>query len=356
MTGAHGGSRHLEAVPRHILRMMSPKLLAVPLMLTLLLLVLSGCSKSDSSEDAPAIASATATASTAGTAEATQSAAPTPSVAPGSIGAQRAAGMTHGTLRFGGEDRTFRVFIPFALRANAKVPLVVGLHGGLGSGDQFALTSRFESLAQDQGFVAVFPDGIGATWNAGGCCGQASRTNVDDVGFLAALIDLLKREAPIDAGHVFMTGHSNGAMMAFRFGCERPELVKAIAPVAGSLEIPQCKGAKGTNMLAIHGDADQNHPIDGGHGPRSIAGVEFTSMEKTLAMWTAAMGCGGASTSTAGPLTETDWPGCKDGTIARYIVIAGADHPWPGGLPSILGNATEDLDATKTVWAFFKDL
>lgn len=336
--------------------MSSVKLFVVSLPLMLLALSFGGCSKGGSPEDDPAPQSATATTAAAPGTEATQPAATRSSVAAGSPGAQRTAGMTHGTLKFAGEDRSFRLFIPFGLRANSAVPLVVALHGGLGSGDQFALTSRFESLAQDQGFVVVFPDGIGATWNAGGCCGQASRTNVDDVGFLAALIDLVKREAPVDAGRVFMTGHSNGAMMAFRFGCERPELVKGIAPVAGSLEIPQCKAGRGTNMLAIHGDADQNHPIDGGQGPRSIAGVDFTSMQTTLSLWTAAMGCGEPTKSTSGPLTETDWEGCKDGTIARYIVIAGADHPWPGGLPSVLGNATEDLDGTKTVWAFFKGL
>lgn len=325
--------------------MANVKTLLIVAVLCFAVVALAGCSRKDSADGQE-----TAVVSTESSGDSTATVTP----APGEFHAQRAAGTTRGTVKFAGEDRTFRLFIPFALKDGAKVPLVVALHGGLGSGDQFATTSRFESLAQDKGSVVVFPDGIGATWNAGGCCGQASRTRVDDVGFLAALIDLIEREAPVDPARVFMTGHSNGAMMAFRFGCERPELVKGIAPVAGSLEIPQCKAAKGTNLLAIHGDADQNHPIDGGQGPRSIAGVDFTSMEKTLSLWTNAMGCGSPATTTAGPLTTTEWKSCKDGTVARYVVIAGADHPWPGGLPSVLGNATQDLDATKAVWAFFE--
>jgi polyhydroxybutyrate depolymerase len=286
------------------------------------------------------------------------SATPAPGETPGGFTATRSAGTTHGTWNFGGQERTFRLFIPFGIKAGEKVPLVVALHGGLGSGDQFAAASGFESLARDEGFVVVFPDGVGNTWNGGGCCGQAARQNIDDVGFLAALIDLLVREAPVDASRVFMTGHSNGAIMAFRFGCERPEMVKGIAPVAGSLEIPQCNAAKGTNLLAIHGDADQNHPIDGGKGPRSIAGVDFVSMEKTLSLWTAGMGCSSSpQRTTSGTLTTTEWDGCKDGTIARYIVIVGADHPWPGSTGGALGTpATKELDATKTVWSFFKGL
>lgn len=320
---------------------------------------ITACSNKGRSQNEGGTASAapttSATSDASGTAPVRSATAATGSV---TAAAARATGTTHGSLTFGGQERTFRLFIPAGLRADAKVPLVVALHGGLGSGDQFAAASRFESLARDEGFVVVFPDGIGNTWNGGGCCGQAARQNVDDVGFLAALIDLLVREAPVDASRVFMTGHSNGAIMAFRFGCERPEMVKGIAPVAGSLEIPQCKASKGTNLLAIHGDADQNHPINGGQGPRSIAGVDFVSMETTFSLWTAGMGCSSSpQRTTSGALTTTEWTGCKDGTIARYIIIAGADHPWPGGPAGAQGTASsKELDATSTVWAFFKGL
>jgi polyhydroxybutyrate depolymerase len=271
--------------------------------------------------------------------------------------ASHSAGTTHATLNVDGVTRTYRLFIPFGLGTDAKVPLVLALHGGLGSADQFAATTKFESLARDEGFIVAFPDGLDGTWNGGSCCGQSARKNVDDVGFLAALIQDLERTAPVDPTRVFVTGHSNGAIMAFRFGCERADLVKAIAPVAGSLETPDCKPTRGASLLAIHGDADQNHPIDGGQGPRSIAGVPFKSMADTLTEWTKAEGCGDSSRSTSGALTTTDWSGCRDGAVARFIVIAGADHPWPGGAGSILGaQASRDLDATTTVWDFFKSL
>lgn len=318
-----------------------------------LLVLLTGCSRSSGGEP-----SATATAAPEGTTDVpTPSAVATEAVAKTTTTAL-SEGVTHGSLKFGGVERTFRAFVPRGLKSGSRVPLVVALHGGLGSGDQFALASRFERLAQDEGFVVVFPDGIGATWNGGGCCGQAARTNVDDVGFLAALIEQMEREAPVDPAKVFMTGHSNGAIMAFRFGCERGDLVKGIAPVAGSLEIPKCEAKTPTNLLAIHGDADQNHPINGGEGARSIAGVPFVSMEKTLALWTNAMGCGQSpQRSTSGALTTTDWKDCKGGTVARYIIIKGADHPWPGGPDGVQGSvASKELDATKAVWAFFKGL
>lgn len=313
-----------------------------------------GCRSKDETDDITPSPQATTRAGGESTPAAAASPAPTaaPSVA------VPATGVSHGTLEIGGLKRTYRLYVPKSMTNATAVPLLVALHGGLGWGDQFANTSRFEVLAATEGFVVVYPDGEDRTWNAGGCCGQAARKNVDDVGFLAALIDELSRQLPIDSGRVFMTGHSNGAMMSFRFGCERPEMVKAIAPVAGSLETPTCKGATGTNLLAIHGDSDQNHPIEGGEGPRSIAGVPFVSMEKSLALWTAAMGCEATPEhSTAGAIRSTVWTKCKDGTKASYLIVAGADHPWPGGPSGAQGTAASDaIDATTAVWAFFKTL
>ncbi|MGE3075950.1 MAG: PHB depolymerase family esterase [Dehalococcoidia bacterium] len=269
-------------------------------------------------------------------------------------------GVSHGTLEFAGVERTYRLFVPPAIREDERVPLVVALHGGLGSGDQFAGASNFEKLAESEGFIVAFPDGLDRTWNAGTCCGLSVRKDTDDVGFLAALIDQMKDTLPVDAGKVFMTGHSNGAMLAFRFGCERADVVKAIAPVAGSIEIPACQPSQGVSLITIHGDADQNHPIDGGEGSRSVAGVSFRSMADTLDMWTTAMKCeSDPDHRTAGAITSTAWVDCRDNTRTTYMVIADADHPWPGGVagaPALTGSPSQALDATLAVWSFFKTL
>jgi polyhydroxybutyrate depolymerase len=238
--------------------------------------------------------------------------------------------------------------------------MVVALHGGLGSADQFADNSRFEDLAEAEGFIVVFPDGVDRTWNAGACCGPAVRKGIDDVGFLAALIEHLGGTLPVNRERVFVTGHSNGAMMTFRFACERSDVVAAAAPVAGSLEIPVCSPpGRGVDLFVIHGDSDRNHPLEGGEGTRSISGVSYVSMENSLRRWTTGFGCTGApSTTVEGALTTTTWSGCSGGTTASLVVIAGADHPWPGGkaparTTSLQGVASQELDATRAVWEFF---
>jgi polyhydroxybutyrate depolymerase len=239
------------------------------------------------------------------------------------------------------------------------VALVVALHGGLGTDDQFAENSRFEDLAEAEGFVVVFPNGVDRTWNAGACCCGAVRKDIDDTGFLAALIEHLAVTLPVDRDRVFMTGHSNGAMMTFRFACERSDLVAAVAPVAGSLEIPECRPGSGVDLLAIHGDSDRNHPLEGGQGTRSISQVEYVSMAESMERWTSASACQAPpSRAVEGALTTATWDGCSGGTAASLVVIAGADHPWPGGvMPArtspLQGVPSQELDASRAVWEFF---
>ncbi|MEX0783253.1 MAG: alpha/beta fold hydrolase [Dehalococcoidia bacterium] len=325
------------------------------LALLLLSLTLAACRGGGQTQPGPSVVTPSSSANVAEEPGATSAAGPTVA------GAIVRIGVSTGTLRYGGIERSYRVFVPRAVSAGEALPLVVGLHGGLGSGAQFASTTQFEALAESEGFFAVFPDGVGRTWNGGRCCGQAARQDVDDVGFLAALIEQLALELPLDPERVFMTGHSNGAIMAWRFGCERADLVAAIAPVAGSLEVRSCAPVRGVSLLAIHGDADQNHPLEGGRGTRSIAGVDFTSAAESMRLWTEGAGCDSAPVRTpAQGVTTTDaWESCDEGARAILTVIHGADHPWPGGTvlaPEIQGEPSQALNATEVVWGFFESL
>lgn len=322
----------------------------------------TGCRDRDGGAD-PVSSPVGTTVSVAGT-PAGGSGSPGPEVSPASTAApsplQFKTGTTTGTIRHDGLERSYRLYVPSGTKADSSLAMVVALHGGLGSADQFADNSRFEDLAKADGFIVVFPDGVDRTWNAGACCGPAVRKDIDDVGFLAALIEHLGATLPMNQERVFVTGHSNGAMMAFRFACERSDVVAAAAPVAGSLEIPVCSPGRGVDLLAIHGDSDRNHPLEGGEGTRSISGVSYVSMEESLRRWTTGFGCTGAPSTTAeGALTTTTWSGCSGGTAASLVVIAGADHPWPGGnaparTTALQGVASQELDATRAVWEFFE--
>ncbi len=311
----------------------------------------------------------TATAPTASTS--TTSTVPAP-VDPMAIGVQPAVAVTavstDATLRTAdGRDRTYHVFVPADLPAGGPVPLLIALHGGTGWGKQFERNSGFDGLAQANGFIVVYPDGVGngpnadqqRTWNGGACCGIAARTNVDDVAFIDQLITQLEADFPIDADRVFAAGHSNGGILAYRLACELPDRIAAIGVQSSALEIDACTPDQPVSAIHIHGAADQNLPIDGGVGPNALSGVDFNKPLEGATALAAADGCDAAPTTTT-DATNADlmihlWSPCAAGTEVVFVEVAGAGHAWMGhetGGSGRVGPVYMGLDSSLLIWNF----
>ena len=245
------------------------------------------------------------------------------------------------TLRFGGLSRSYRTYRPASLPAGTAVPLVLVLHGGLGSGRHAERAYGWNARADREKFVVAYPDGVGRTWNAGpGCCGPAVRDNVDDVGFLQRLVSTVSNATPIDRDRVYVTGMSNGGMMAYRLACESP-VFAAIAPVAGTLVTP-CPAPASVSVIHIHGTADPTVPYAGGPGNRNdgrMVNINGPAIPDLINTWRTTGACGPPSEGTAGPVT-TSITACPAGREIELVTIEGAPHKWPG-------------TATDTIWSFF---
>jgi len=276
--------------------------------------------------------------------------------------------VTHGTLSFDGVERTYRLYVPRDL-PDGPVPLFVGLHGGLGWGDQFATTNHIEGLAESNGFVVVHPDGVpvgegvgvgterSAVWNGGVCCGIAARNGSDDVGFVAALIDEIEAQHAIDPDRVFAFGHSNGGIMSYRLACELADRIAGIGVVAGTLGVDDCDPAEPVSVLHVHGTDDRSLPLAGGVGADSLAGVAFPPPHEGFDELATADGCGpGAPTeSVDGDVTTALADGCDAGTAVAFVTIAGGPHAWPGGTPAVRprsGPGYAGYDATFEIVSF----
>jgi polyhydroxybutyrate depolymerase len=263
------------------------------------------------------------------------------------------------TIEVGGVSRTFHLYRPQGLAGPA--PLVVMMHGGFGTGEQAERDYNWDSEADGGHFLVAYPDGQGRAWNAGSCCGEPARSNLDDVGFITAMVSDIEQQMPIDPGRVYATGMSNGAMMALRLGCQT-DAFAAIAPVAGTL-LTDCSTARPTSVLQIHGTADDRVPYNGGPGKAFAANgnprVDGPSVESVNATWRSIDGCGAPNSTTAGDVT-TQVAGCPNGHTVELISVAGAGHQWPGGVsrPMLqqLGGIpapSTALNATDTIWQFF---
>jgi polyhydroxybutyrate depolymerase len=161
-------------------------------------------------------------------------------------------------------NRPVLVHVP-AMPEGSEAPLLVVLHGAGSTAARFEAKTGFDQLADEDRFIVVYPDAIAigssTTWNAGRCCPPASAARVDDVAFVVALLERLETTYRVDVRRVYAVGHSNGAMLAQRLGCEESLLFAAVASVAGSLELPGCVPRRAVAMLEIHGTADRQVPM-----------------------------------------------------------------------------------------------
>ena len=281
------------------------------------------------------------------------------------------------TLIYDDLERSFRIHIPSNLSLDDNPPLVLILHGGTGTGDgmERSLTlGGFNDLSDEYGFVAVYPDGIERHWNDGrtNVSDLAHQQDLDDVGFLSALIDNLTVEFNIDTKRVFATGISNGAMMSFRLAVELPDKIAAIAPVAGALPVDQIglhNSSIPVSVCVISGTHDPLVPWDGGMvGTKRNPRGEVISVPDTVQYWVKYDHCDDTPNSSILPdvdkrdRTRVYLDRYCDGLNGTEVVlyrIQNGGHTWPGGYqyyPKILiGRTCRDIDANVIIWDFFNN-
>ena len=190
-----------------------------------------------------------------------------------------------------GVDRTYRLHVPRGLPRDGTAALVLAFHGGGGDGAGMERLTGFSALADRVGFAVAYPDGIARHWNDGrdSSASEAHRRRVDDLGFIAALIDTLVAELNGDPKRVFATGISNGAIFAHYLAAHLAGRVAAIATVAGSIAQPFAQEFAPSAPVAvfmIQGTDDPLVPYSGGgvapgrHG--RVIGRDF---DATIAIW-----------------------------------------------------------------------
>ncbi|MFA4945211.1 MAG: PHB depolymerase family esterase [Lentisphaeria bacterium] len=200
--------------------------------------------------------------------------------------------LTRETFRFGGRERSCYRHLPPTYESAARLPVVLALHGG-GKGDaaQMAAHTGFCELADREGFIAVFPNGVDGQWNdgRGRTYYKTDNTDVDDIGFISALIDRLVETHNGDPERIYVTGISNGGHMALRLGCEISSRLAAIAPVCASIPkniYGNCTPAAPLPVLLMNGTDDPLVPWNGGSIRffRKTMG-EVVSTEQTVQFW-----------------------------------------------------------------------
>ena len=239
---------------------------------------------------------------------------------------------------FGG-DRPTTLEAPSYLQDGELYPLVVVLHGLGASGQLQTGYLGLRSLPLEGKVLVLAPDGTEDAmgrrfWNADPVCCDFDHRNPDDVAYLGGLIDEVKATWPVDPNAISVIGHSNGSFMAYRMACERADVVRSIAGLAGgAASMPaMCNPSQPVEVLHIHGTEDDVVPYDGGFGPGAVASVE---------QWAIHNGCGTTRTvgapidleaTLAGAETTTEAAdGCPATGAVELWTLQGANHIPPSG-------------------------
>lgn len=269
---------------------------------------------------------------------------------------------TH-TLTHYGIERNYTLYVPSSVNWTQPVSLVFVFHGGTGNAESAIRMSGFNKIADQNGFLVVYPNGTGRlsdekllTWNGGDCCGFAQEKNVDDVGFVRAIVTELQSRAIIDTKRIYATGMSNGGILSQRLACEAADLFAAVAPVAGTLNFSPCTPSQPISVIEFHGTADQHIPYAGGVGPESLVDVDFASVQDSVNFWVTANACASQPQSNSFEDIQHDvWTGCSASTSVELYTINGGGHAWPDGEAGRVDAdpPTQSISASQLIWEFF---
>jgi polyhydroxybutyrate depolymerase len=270
--------------------------------------------------------------------------------APACTGKEKLAGDLDWTIPHGGRDRIARIHVPASYDPAKGIAVVLNFHGYTSNARQQAGYSAMIAKSDAAGFVAVHAEGVASSWNAGACCATAKDQDVDDVGFVNALLDDLSAKLCVDTKRVYSTGLSNGGFLSYRLACESANRIAAIAPVAGVMGVATCNPSRPVPVLHFHGTSDGVVPYGGS------AGFGFPPVTDTIAGWVSRDQCTGMpkETYSKGDVRCETHDTCGGGAEVTLCSVNGGGHTWPGAIsvPG-LGKTTQDIVATDAIWDFF---
>ena len=246
------------------------------------------------------------------------------------------------TIELGGKQRSYDLVVP-ASAADQPLPLVVALHPYPADASVMAELTGLSALAEKEGFIVAYPNGINGGSNALGCCGDE-----DDVGFVKAVVAKASADHKVDPARVYATGISNGADLSYRLATEASDIFAAIGPVSG--------GMTGDFMAKKTGNVPTSPVslITFYGGKERLKGMYRVGAN----FWLEKQNCTAKPSQVEGTAIERIDGVCANGSEAIIYALPDMGHAWPGSdgtQKKTLAYAPSPLNATELIWRFFRD-
>ncbi|GAC1306564.1 MAG: PHB depolymerase family esterase [Mucilaginibacter sp.] len=262
-----------------------------------------------------------------------------------------------------GISRKFTIYIP-SKTSGAKLPVLISLHGRLGTGEGMMDFADFRPIAEREQFIIVCPGGIDRSWNDGRPT-PAQKKGINDVKFIDQLITYISHTYNGDERRVYVTGMSNGGFLASRLACELSSRIAAIAVVGASMDKNMdYHPGKPIPAMYIQGTKDPLVPYDG--GTMKGAGGEIYGHADVLKVWAEAGRCIDKPIVTHLPdeahdgtaIIKEEYSNPASGLKVVGYTVTNGGHTWPGGtqyIPKfVIGAVSHNLNACEVIWQFFK--
>ena len=281
------------------------------------------------------------------------------------------------TMMWDGVQREYLEYVPASYDPSTPTPVIFGFHGVGKTMDYFFETSRFYRIADAHGWILITPQAlncqvriglspinIGTTWGAGVSATllgmhRVLNEDVDDCGWMLAILDTLVNTYNIDENAVFCTGVSMGGFMSNRMAIEHGDRIRAIASVNGTIgnELTSSTPVRHISTMHIHGTADDTISYANADFPIPYINTSVSlgfGAEATVNYWRSFNQCAATSTHTAYPDSVADgktfeqflYEGGIDGTKTAFIKTTNGHHEW-------YYSPANDIDYATEIYNFF---
>ena len=266
--------------------------------------------------------------------------------------------ITHGPLQ-----RRYLVHLPRSFDNTKRFPVVLVFHGISGSPEIMRQLTRMNEVADRDGFLVVYPEGIGKSWNAGGCCAEAAHSEADDVGFVSGLLEDLEKIYPVDSSRIYAAGLDNGGMMAYRLARELSRRITAVASVGGTMGADLPRPQRPVPVLEMDALTDRKVPFQGGTGAEGLLAGEYLSVPETIQWWIKTNYCRKKPADIVNDRfrhfdMELYRPDRNEpGAPVVFYKMQEEGPAWPNGTDVAHGWASgarvQPVNASKIIWEFF---
>lgn len=260
------------------------------------------------------------------------------------------------TFRVNGEERRYVLRVPKAYDGRRALPLVFVFHGWTANAEAAESYTNMAATAEREGFIGVFPDGLGRPqgWNAGFI--NLGKIGTDDLEFMRQMLDRIPKQVRVDPKRIFVCGHSNGGFFSHLVGSRLGDRIAAIGVIAGTsgvlgrtprhIEPP----VSPISVFILHGKLDPTV----GYDASSRAVLKGTSAPDSARWWAEQLGARGPVRRASGNVVRETWSRGRNGTRVEFVTVENGGHDWPGGLGLRGRETTSGLDAAALLWEFFR--